>query len=314
MHHPAELPEVLRLPDGSLIAHWLELTGAGPWADSLYFSRSTDDGRNWSQPEIVHGDRSPCGHGLASIAVSGPHNASVFWLNDSPGGSTQLKTADIHSNGQLGGEQVLDSDTCSCCPTTVVKTAKGLLAAYRGRTPGEIRDISLVDNYAGRWSAPRLLHRDHWRITACPVNGASLSADGRNVVIAWYTGAQDDPRVEAAFSSDSGQTFDPPLRITSERVTGHISVTLLPDGHALIAWVENAGTTAQLLVREVTKDGFQSKATVVASGTVRGLGYPRLQSAAGRTMLTWVDDRSPKRVVTAWIGTTRSTPSRSKGQ
>ena len=184
MHHPAKLPEVLRLPGGSLIAHWLELTGAGPWADSLYFSRSTDDGRNWSQPEIVHGDQSPCGHGLASIAVSGPHNASVFWLNDSPGGSTQLKTADIHSNGQLGGEQVLDSDTCSCCPTTVVKTAKGLLAAYRGRTPGEIRDISLVDNYAGRWSAPRLLHRDHWRITACPVNGASLSAHGRNVVIA----------------------------------------------------------------------------------------------------------------------------------
>ena len=40
----------------------------------------------------------------------------------------------------LSGFRFFGADVCSCCPTSVVNTAKGFLVAYRGHTPKDIRE------------------------------------------------------------------------------------------------------------------------------------------------------------------------------
>ncbi len=68
-HHPAELPEVIALGGGSLLAHWVELPKDGSEAEFLYVSASAD-GVRWTTPRVAHKDTSLVQHGLASMVVS----------------------------------------------------------------------------------------------------------------------------------------------------------------------------------------------------------------------------------------------------
>ena len=63
------------------------------------------------------------------------------------------------------------------------------------------------------WSAPAPLSRDGWQIGACPVNGPALAAHERSLTLAWFTQANDEPRVWAKRSADFGATFGEQLRI-----------------------------------------------------------------------------------------------------
>lgn len=76
---------------------------------------------------------------------------------------------------------------CDCRQAALVRTARGLVAAYRDRSPREVRDVSVVRRDGGRWTRPVSSGNEGWEIHACPVNGPSLSADGDREALAWYT-------------------------------------------------------------------------------------------------------------------------------
>ncbi len=84
---------------------------------------------------MAHHDHSPVQHGLVSIVASGPKEASLLWLQALKGedGPVSLMRTIVGADGKEIKEEQLDPDTCSCCPTSVVNTAKGLLVAYRGQ-------------------------------------------------------------------------------------------------------------------------------------------------------------------------------------
>ena len=44
------------------------------------------------------------------------------------------------------------------------------------------------------------MHADGWHMEGCPVNGPSIAADGDDVVLGWFTAANDEPRVQLARS------------------------------------------------------------------------------------------------------------------
>src|SRR6476661_5862931 len=77
--HPAEVPGLVSLSDGTLLAHWVEKGKESSDEETIYVSSSTD-GVKWTKPLIAHKDHSPVQHGLVSIAASGPKEASLFWL------------------------------------------------------------------------------------------------------------------------------------------------------------------------------------------------------------------------------------------
>jgi hypothetical protein len=88
-----------------------------------------------------------------------------------------------------------------------------VILAYRDRSEGEIRDISIIRYAGGYWNSPYTLHKDDWTIAGCPVNGPMLANHENNVAIAWYTSPNSTPTVNVAFSKDEGASFDAPLRV-----------------------------------------------------------------------------------------------------
>ena len=63
----ADLPSVLRMADGTLVAQWLEATVVEREAYDLSLSYSTDEGRTWAEPFTPHHDGTQSQHGFASL-------------------------------------------------------------------------------------------------------------------------------------------------------------------------------------------------------------------------------------------------------
>jgi hypothetical protein len=89
--HPAELPELVSLADGTLFAHWVEKAKDSSDAEDIFFVSSSRDGVHWTEPVMAHRDRSAVQHGLASMVASGSHEASIFWLLLSDFGGEDLQ-------------------------------------------------------------------------------------------------------------------------------------------------------------------------------------------------------------------------------
>ena len=290
---PAELPEVVAVSDKQWMAHWVEMPSEAAETENVYVSSSTD-GVHWSPPAMAHHDRSPVEHGLASMISSGNGETSVFWLEalhgeDSP---VYLMRTLVDATGKEIREERLDGDVCACCPTAVARTTKGLVVAYRDHTPEDIRDISILRFENGKWSQPKTLNADNWKLNACPTNAASVAAKGDRVAVAWFTGAQDSPRVQVAFSNDAGATFSKPVLVSTGHAFGYTSVVMDDDGNAIVSWLEQGGQAGtRVLVRQVAAAGAAGPVAQVAEGGRMALGYPRLVHASAGTFIAWGDSK-----------------------
>src|SRR5215831_6041333 len=117
--HPAEVPELLSLSDGTLLAHWVE-NGKDSTESEFILVSTSRDGTHWTEPQMAHKDRSQVQHGLASAIASGPKEASIFWLQALKGedGPVSLMRTVVGGDGKEIKEEELDNDVCSCCPTS----------------------------------------------------------------------------------------------------------------------------------------------------------------------------------------------------
>jgi hypothetical protein len=200
----------------------------------------------------------------------------------------------VQSDGSETTGTVIDPDTCTCCPTSLVRSGAGLIAAYRGHTPENIRDISLLRNNQGRWSQPHVAHADNWHFAGCPVNGPHLDADRKRAVIAWFTAAQDQPMVQLAFSNDGGANFSTPIRVDEGHAIGRAQVVLLPGHSSVVFWLERVSGTTRLLARAVDEDGGMEMPIEITRGL--DLGYPHATRAADSILITWANGDPVRRV------------------
>ena len=307
----ADVPSVQRLDDGSLYGHWLQKSGASTYAYDVRLARSTDDGRTWSESFTPHHDGTQTEHGFASLFQMPGAGLGLVWLDGRAmkggehdghggGGAMSVRAATFDTRGKQTSETAVDLRVCECCPTAAAVTADGPIVAYRDRSDGEIRDIYVSRLSNGKWSEPAPVHRDNWKIAACPVNGPALSANGRQVAIAWFTAQGDEGHVFAAFSSDAGRTFGTPIRIDDVGALGRVDVALLDDGAAVATWIEFANGKADFRLRRVTPSGDRSAAMGIAGlAASRASGYPRMARAGKELLFAWTESTQPTRVLTS---------------
>lgn len=305
----ADFPSMSRFPDGRLASHWLVRSGPGPVDYDIHLAWSGDGGESWSDPVIPHRDGEETEHGFVSLFPWEDGSLGVAWLDgreiarEREDAAMTLRFTTFGSDGSLGDEELLDGHVCDCCPTSAAVTDEGPVVVYRDRTRDEIRDISIIRHRDGEWTEPEAVHRDGWEIAACPVNGPMASAQGRRLAVAWYTGAQDDPRVLVAFSDDGGASFADPIRVDGGDPLGRAAVDLLPSGDAVVAWLETEEDgDADVRVRRVTTTGAVSEPeTVGRSAASRAAGFPRMVRHGDRLVFAWTDARAEEpRVRVAW--------------
>jgi hypothetical protein len=172
-------------------------------------------------------------------------------------------------------DTLVEFSVCDCCHTALTAFPDGTaLLVYRGRSEEEARDMRVTRFRGNQWDEPRTLNVDDWRILGCPVNGPQLASDGGRVGVAWFTAAENDPRVLASFSPDAGARFLMPVRLSDTKAAGRVSTLLLHDGAMLVSWMDAAGS---LLLRRITPDyAPAATATLTRPEETRIKGFPRL--------------------------------------
>jgi hypothetical protein len=171
---------------------------------------------------------------------------------------------------------------------------------YRDRSATEVRDIYLVRQVNGSWTAPQPVFADNWQINGCPVNGPSIAADGSRVAVAWFSSLADTPRVKVAFSTDAGATFGQPIQVDDGKNVGRVDTVLLPDGSALVCWLAGDVQGGEIKVRRVRTDGTLGPAAVIARTDIsRSSGFPRLARRGNEVHFAWTEFGKPSRVRTA---------------
>ena len=306
----ADVPSVVRLADRSLVAHWLQLNGGSSSAYDLRLSRSSDDGRTWSAPFSPHHDGTNTEHGFASLFDSGA-GLGLIWLDgramkpgagpdDEGTGDMGLRAAHFDRGGKQLSENAVDLRVCECCSTAAAVTTDGPIVAYRNRSADEVRDIYVSRFTGDAWTVPAPVHVDGWKIDGCPVNGPALGANGRGVAVAWFTAPKEEGHAYVAFSQDAGRTFSAPVQVDDAGSLGRVDVEQLPDGSAVVGWIERTGRSTAYKVRRVERDGQRSAAvTVTDLGERRNSGYPRLARRGHELVFAWTGGRDLPRVETA---------------
>ncbi len=299
----ADYPMLASDGNNNLMAHFLQKSGKGTYAYDVKLSTSADNGKLWSDPKILHDDGKPAEHGFVSLI---PYEDQYFvsWLdgrntvsgeNKSHGhdgghhGAMSLRAAVINKQGIKTKEWELDNRVCDCCQTSTALTSNGPIVVYRDRSEEEIRDISIVRFVNGKWTSPKTIFPDQWKITGCPVNGPRADALGNNLAITWFSSPDTTSQVNIIFSADGGANFNKPIRIDEEKAIGRVDVVMLDEKSAMVSWMEGAVIKAM----KVYKDGKKDPSILIASSSEsRSSGFPQLTKSGSNIFFAWTDDKS----------------------
>ena len=158
--------------------------------------------------------------------------------------------------------------------------------------------MSIVRFINGKWTAPKTIFADNWKIAGCPVNGPRASAKGNTLAIAWFSAPEKNSKVNLVFSENGGETFYEPIRIDEGKGIGRVDVEMLDEKSAMVSWMENGHIKAQ----KVYKDGKKEPSIIIAtSSEERSGGFPQMTLSGANLIFAWTDDKE-KRIKTAIVG------------
>jgi len=300
----ADFPSLTPISDSLWAAHWLVRREAGGYAYDVYAAVSEDTGQTWSAPFLLHDDGTDTEHGFVTLFPSGDRIAAV-WLDgrnmagasesnvgQPPAAGMTLRTGQFDASGIVSDQQVVDGLTCDCCQTDVALTNEGPVAVYRNRTEAEIRDIYISRFVDGSWQDEHPIHNDNWKIAGCPVNGPVVKASGSTVVVTWFTGANDNPTVKTAWSTDAGRTFSAPTIVADANVIGYVGSALLTDESVVTSWICKGGPAGRnaICYQQVKEDGTLGALNrLETQGVVARMSVPQLAKVDDQLLFVWTD-------------------------
>ncbi len=246
-----ESPPVLEvLPDGTLVAAY-PVTLPGKWQSEIRVQRSTDRGKSWSEPRLLHAAGTGA-HSFLSAATGSAGDAVFAWL-DSRSGQMGLYAASTRDGLAFTPDQVLDPRTCQCCGTELLAgRSPDLWLVYRDLEAGDVRDFRVLRS---RSSPPAFgpeskLSDDRWKVEGCPETGARLAeGPGGTLWAAWFT-AGGQAGIYVASSTDGGASFSARTPLTYPEHPGRSpALGVLPDGRVAVLYqgVDEDGSTPILM-------------------------------------------------------------------
>lgn len=301
------------LPDGSMLAHWLTRSGAGAkFGYGIRVAKRAPDKPAWREIHGMSLDEKTDYAGFLSFVPNGSgavylsppaHSDHTAAAGHGDGHDDHRKTVrfiSFRQDGTVEADQEVDSDACSCCPTTIGRTRSGLIAAYRDHLPGEIRDIAVIRQVNGKWTEPKTLHADGWKINACPTDGPSLVSKDSRVAIAWLTRANNEPKVQLAFSKDEGERFGAPLRIDSGSPLGRPAIVPYDADTYLVGWLERLPSgQVEIRIRRASFEGKLHKPITIATVPAgRASGFPKLVIHSDQILFAWRDGKVRAAILT----------------
>lgn len=308
----ADFPSITSFGENSMAAHYLDKSAEDTYAYNVKLTISNDNGITWNKAIIPHSDGTNTEHGFVSKVALEDDKLLSVWLDGRKYAYSEqdslivkemtLRSAIMDTNGEILSEFELDDRVCDCCQTDSAMTQKGPIVVYRDRTETEIRDIYYVRFTNNEWTDPKPVHIDGWSIFGCPVNGPAIATFENNTSVAWFTNANDIPKVKVSFSNNNGEIFQTPVEVDHNKPSGRVDIELLEDGSAMVSWLDNIDGIAVIRLQHIYADGNKDPAINISeSSESRSSGFPRMILKKDNAYLTWTNSGDTLTVRTAKV-------------
>ncbi|MDP4200577.1 MAG: hypothetical protein Q8922_08155 [Bacteroidota bacterium] len=234
-------------------------------ASDVWYVRSTDSGKTWSQPLSIMdpGDSASFSQDFAVIACDSSDNLYVSYLDNrqimAKTGKHYKMQLERSTNGGLSWSLPVIADklafdtsgTCECCRQDIAVSPDGhVYIAFRTsmNTPlGDMRDIFICRSWdGGQTFEPSIqCQLGDWKLEDCPSKGPHISLDPHeNLFVAWNDQRDDSGKLIAYFGllPKGRSNVLPNYSISnSQTQTGHWPyVTVSPNGIIAYAFMPNA--------------------------------------------------------------------------
>lgn len=296
----ADYPAIVQ-NKGNLLSYILQKSSGGKFSYDVKLNTLTKGEGNWETGLSLHTDSTFTEHGFVSAIPLSDSTYSVTWLDgrntgggghDHSGhaGAMSIRAAEVNLKGKVISDELLDDKTCDCCQTSTALTDQGPIVIYRNRSDEEIRDIAITRLVNGQWTEPKIIHEDGWKIAGCPVNGPRAAAINSTVLVGWFTASGESPKVQFAFSDNSGENFKAPVTIEG-KVIGRVDVALLDSKTGVVSWMETLDEGTFLMAAQITIDGKIGTPIKISSiDPSRKSGFPQMEVFGERVYFAWTEE------------------------
>jgi len=292
-------PKIAIAQNGNIYLTWTEGLPS-PYSGYIWFSRSTDGGKTFSEPFIVHRDRAEITHRFDSLAVSPSGRIYVAWVDKRDLIAAQLAkksydgAAIYYSFSDDGGasfteERKVADASCECCRIAMLANDMGeAVMMWRHLFNGGVRDHAIARINPDE--ATFKIHRasfGNWKIDACPHHGPAIAKGGDwGYHMAWFDGG-DKPGLFYARMDGEAWVSSPAKRFgDSDSQAGHPA--LISDGDKVwLAWKEITDTTSLVKLVKSNDGGRSWDPPIMISQTKGKSDYPQLLVKDGQVHLAW---------------------------
>jgi hypothetical protein len=286
--------------NGDLFLVWLSATG-GQETRSLLFSRFSSKAGAWTSPRVLVRALPTAQTGLQELLRLDVDASCLrlLWRVSSRSSVSLLCSAD---EGKTWEEPVPATPTD--IRLSLLFPDGTMLVFYHNATPGEASDPRVQRRWEGVWQEPFPLGREGWKIANPDPSLLDAVAQAPWACAAWFTAADDEPRILLSSSPDAGQRWTSAVRADLGHARGSPSLLMLEDGSKFVSWLEEQGDDgsepAGLYLRRYSASGWSiSPALLVRETGKAPLSAPRL------VLLRAGSDKSSAELAQAWIETSK---------
>lgn len=303
----ADMPGIYPFSNGSFFAYWLEMSSPETYDYDIKYSIGSPE-KGWSAPQTFHNDGISAEHGFVSIA---PYADQLIlsWLDgrmtkiknhnneeneDDHGhghsGAMTLRTAIIDKDGTITMRTQVDQRICDCCQTDITEGLNGPIVVYRDRSQAEIRDIYMSRLVDEKWTEPRPIHTDYWKIYGCPVNGPAIASFDSTVAVAWYTEIEGVSKTQLKWSNDGGESYHSPIDIGTNHTLGRVDIELIKKDKALVTWMKSINKTGEIVASIIDLNTAEQQIIHIAENSpARKSGFPKILYTDTKVLISYTD-------------------------
>ena len=285
-------PAIALEKNGAIDVVWSDTT-SGATSPDIYFARSSDGGKTWTDPKDI--SNTP-GESIEAVIATAPDDSiHVAWSDSSKGQANKDIYYSCSSDGGkswskdplLPATDISNSNGASSFPTIAVDADGCVHVAWVDNTSGEKRpDIYYARKTKDAWSKPIRIYSSA-RVSAHP----AIACSQHKVYVCWSDNSLAEKAADIWLAVKHDQEpFAKPLNISST-----IGVSSEPDiacdalGRLGVVWQDSSqGVEKPDIYARISMDGALTFSTVYDLSNTPGISmYPDATIAGNKLFVVW---------------------------
>ena len=292
-------PKIAVANNGNIYITWTQQLPS-PYTGYIWFSRSTDGGKSFSKPIIVHHDQAEITHRFDAITVTASGRIYVAWVDKRDmiaakkagqsydGAAIYYAVSDDHGLSFSRERKVADN-SCECCRIAMISDAQGhATLMWRHLFDNGVRDHAIAN--IGPEEVTHQIHRasfGNWKIDACPHHGPAIARGGDwGYHMAWFDGGNNAGLFYARMDGNAWVSSPAKRFGDVNKQAGHPALVSLGES-VWLAWKERTENASEIKLAKSEDGGRSWIAPVTLTQTQDKSDYPQLHVKDHQVYLAW---------------------------